>query len=86
MWVLEERIGFGEFLRMYRFYAERNPQFAPLLPQRVLNPVKSLRNASRIITVCSMRCLARAQQGHHLRSRPLLHHSTISQLVNAAAN
>ena len=45
MWVLEELIGFGEFLRMYRFYAERNPQFAPLLPQRVLNPVKSLRNA-----------------------------------------
>lgn len=45
MWVLEELIGFGEFLRMYRFYAERNPQFTPLLPQRVLNPVKSLRNA-----------------------------------------
>lgn len=45
MWVLEELIGFGEFLRMYRFYSERNPQFTPLLPQRVLNPVKSLRNA-----------------------------------------
>lgn len=49
MWVLEELIGFGEFLRMYlrmyRFYAERNLQFTPLLPQRVLNPVKSLRNA-----------------------------------------
>lgn len=34
MWVLEELIGFGEFLRMYRFYAERNPQFTPLLPPK----------------------------------------------------
>lgn len=45
IWVLEELIGFGEFLRLYRFYAERNPQFKPLMNQRVLNPVKSLRNA-----------------------------------------
>ena len=82
MWVLEELIGFGEFLRMYRFYAERNPQFAPLLPQRVLNPVKSLRNAlSRTSTtrpspeisafIASLDNISAGERRSKLTSRPM---------------
>ena len=82
MWVLEELIGFGEFLRMYRFYAERNLQFAPLLPQRVLNPVKSLLNAlSRTSTtrpspeisafIASLDNISAGERRSKLTSRPM---------------
>ena len=60
VWVLEELIGFGEFLRLYAFYAQRNPRFRPQLTMNILNPVKSLRNACAHNN-CLLNSLARTE-------------------------
>ena len=63
VWVLEELLGFGEFLRLYEFYAQRRPDFEPLLKRRILNPVKSLRNACAHNN-CMLNALAQTADTH----------------------
>lgn len=46
IWVLVEIISFGELIKLYNFYYERNPsEVTKRLPANVLNIVLSLRNA-----------------------------------------